>query len=372
MPERDTMTFRQYLAACCASMFAPLSRLLPKAAIGIAGFSGWLAPLFAALPLLLLVLSQHRLLQADGETVGLAEALQRRMGRIAGKTLIVLLVLWLVFYGGFLLRSGAERLLSTVYHSGRLAFFLPALMALSTVFAAGQLRTAGRCATVLLLLFAAALTLVFLLAVPAVHPENLWPPELMRCGEIAAAALPVMDVLSPWVYFSFLRGRVTEDGRSLRQGVFGMVRMLLLAFLFLFSTIGILGAELCQQLQYPFFTMTKNLTLFHVMERFDALVVVLWLMTDYVCVGMVLMSASEACCSVFGKGKRRRFVLPLAALMLSDAFLLATDAFRFTLFSDRVVPAVNLGLAFVLLPSVSLLPAKKISKNFKKSVDKQK
>ena len=370
MPEKDGMRFRQYLAACCASMFSPLSRLLPKAAIRFGGFSAWLAPVFAALPLLMLVWSQHRLLHPNGETLGLAEALRQRTGRFFGGLLTALLGLWLIFYGGFILRSGAERLLSTVYHSGNLAFFLPALMALSAVMGVGRLRTAGRSATVLLLLFAAALALVFALAVPAVHPENLWPPELTRFGDVALAALPVMDVLSPWAYFSFLRGSVTEDGRSLRQGVFGMLFMLLLAFLFLFSTVGILGAELCLQLQYPFFTMTKNLTLFNVMERFDAVVVVLWMMTDYVCVGMVLLSASEAFRSLVGRGERRNYALPLAAAMLAAAFLLAPDAFRFVDISDRVVPAVNLCLTFVLLPLISLLPAKKISKNFKKTVDK--
>ena len=153
MKDPDTMTFRQFLAACCASVFSPLSRLLPRAVLRSAGFSGWLAPLPALPLLLLLLLCLRRLLTADGKTLGLGEALELRLGRVPGKVLTVLLGLWLTFYGGFLLRSGGERLLSTVYHSGKLPFFLIAMMGLSTVFAMGRLRWAGRSASVSLLLF---------------------------------------------------------------------------------------------------------------------------------------------------------------------------------------------------------------------------
>ncbi len=360
-PEKDGMTFRQYLAACCASVFSPLSRLLPKAAVRSAGFSGWLAPLLAAVPLLLLVRSMHRLLTVDGRSCGLGEALELRTGKIPGKLLTVLLGIWLTVYGGFLLRSGAERLLSTVYHAGSLAFFLPALLLLSTVVAMGPLRAAGRCASVLLLMFAGALTLVLLLAIPAVKPVNLWPPELVQGPGLALSALPVMDALSPWVYFSFLRGSVKADDRARQRGCRGMLAMLGLALLFLVSTIGVLGAELCERLQYPFFTMTKNLTLLNVMARFDALVVVLWMMTDHVCISMILVSASEAFRGLLGKGSRRDYVLPLAALMIICAFLLSENAFSFAIISEKVVPGLNLCLAFGVLPALSLVPAKKIS-----------
>lgn len=358
----DTMTFRQFLLACCVSVFSPMSRLLPHAPVRIAGFSGWLAPLFAVPLLLFLLLTMHRLLTLDGRTVGLAEALELRLGRIPGKVLTGLIAAWLVFYGGFLLRSGAERLLSTVYHAGRLWFFLPVLMLLSAIFAMGKLRWAGRSAALSFLFTGSALLLTMTLAIPAIRRENIWPPEYARTGEIMLASLPVADVLSPWVYFTFLRGGVIKDGRSLRRGIRAILVMLGLAMLFLAAVIGVMGAELSVRQQFPFFIMLKNLTLFNVVERFDALVLAVWMLTDYVCIGMTLLSASEGFREVFSV-RKRNFCVPICALvMMAVSFVIAYNAFSLEIISDMIVPEINLGIVFFLLPAVSLFPEKNLKK----------
>ena len=80
MKREDSMSFRQYMAAVGVSLFSPVTRLLPKAVLEPAGFSGWIAPL-AALPLLLgLVWLMGRLLTLEGRKVGLGDALLARLG----------------------------------------------------------------------------------------------------------------------------------------------------------------------------------------------------------------------------------------------------------------------------------------------------
>ena len=98
MTEKDSMTFRQYLAAIGLSVFSPMSRRLPESVLDHAGFSGWLAPL-VALPLLLGMAALLRHLPtAEGRAIGLGESLERRLGRAPGKVLTGLFVLWLVYY----------------------------------------------------------------------------------------------------------------------------------------------------------------------------------------------------------------------------------------------------------------------------------
>ncbi len=356
------MTFRQFLMACCVSVFSPMSRLLPHATVRIAGFSGWLAPVFAAPLLLLLLLVMRRLLTVEGKTVGLAEALERRLGRTPGRILTALLGVWLVFYGGFLLRSGAERLLSTVYHTGRLWFFLPALLCLSTVFAMGKLRWAGRSAAVSLMLTACALVLTSVLAIPGIQWEHVFPPDLTRSGEVLIAALPVADVLSPWVYFTLLWGRVKKESGTLRKSVSVLLIMLGATLLFIITTTGVMGAELTVRQQFPFFAMIKNLTLLDVMERFDALVLAIWMMTDYVCIGMTLLSASEAFCYAFSKKQKFHLAPACATIMLGIGAVISKDAFEFENISNVLIPAINTCMTFLLLPALSLLPEKNLKK----------
>ena len=359
MKETDSMTFRQYLAAIGLSVFSPLTRLLPSAVLKLAGFSGWLAPLLALPFLLGLIAVIRRLITAGDRTLGLAEALERRLGRIPGKLFTGLLALWLVFYGGFILRSGGERIISTVYPSAGLGIFLPLLLLLSVVFAAGKLRWAGRSAFATLLFFAVALALVLAIAIPAVNADYLWPPVLRRPGKLLLAAVPAADVISPWVCFSFLRGRVTQDRRSLPRAFRGMAVLALLTVLFLVAVIGDMGPELAKRQQFPFFVMIKNLRLFDLMERFDALIIGLWMMTDYVFVGMLLASASVALQDLTGSRERRGWVLLCAAGTLAVSVFISRDAFAFFHVSEKLAPAGNLLIAFVLLPLAALFPMKK-------------
>lgn len=350
----DTVTLRQYAAALFVALFSPMSRLLPGAAAKIAGASGWISPILACLPLAGLVAVMYSLLRFEDGSVGLGTASCRIMGDFPGKVLTLLLALWIVFYGGFLLRSGAERLITAVYPSAGPGFFIPAVLAACTLAAAGPLRCAFRCAAVVLLLFAGALLLIYLLALPSVKLSYLWPLRLREPGKLALSVLPAADVMSPWVCFTFLRGYVREDDRALSRGMKGLFATAFGAALLLVCTLGVLGPELSARGQYPFFVMVKNLSVFHVIQRIEPLVVTVWLMTDFVCVTMNLTAASEALCCVF-PGKRSRYVLPCALAMLALSFLMAPDGLTLSRLSDQVVPTVNLSIAFLGMPLLLLL-----------------
>ena len=349
----DTVTLRQYMGALFTALFSPMSRLLPGAAAELAGSSGWVSPILAWLPLAGLMVLMHWFLRFGDRCVGLGEALCRSLGNFPGKAMTLLLALWLTFYGGFLLRSGAERLISTVYPSAGPAYFIPGILAICTLAAAGKLRYAFRCASVILLLFSITLLLIYVLALPSVKLSYLWPLRLREPGKLALSALPAMDTLSPWVYFTFLRGHVREDEHALGRGLRCLSVTALGGLMLLASTVGVLGPELTGRQQYPFFIMIKNLTVFHVIQRIEPLLVTVWLMTDFVCVALTLLSAAEALECVF-PGKRSGFV-PICSLgMLALSFLMARDAPDLARLSDLVVPGVNLGIAFILLPLAAL------------------
>ena len=371
MKRGDVMNFRQYAAAVGVSLFSPVTRLLPKAVLEPAGFSGWLAPL-AALPLLLgLAWLIERLLTAEGRRVGLAEALIARLGPLAGRMAAGALVVWLLFYGGVVLRFGSERILSTVYPGSALPLFLGGGLVLSLVFALGQIRWAGRSARVTALFFALLLALVFAAALPSLHWDYLWPPEAVGWPALGRAALSAADVLSPWVWFGFLRDRVTEEGAPFPRAARGLALACLLTALFLLTTVGDLGPELALRQQFPFYVMVKNLRLLNLLERFDAVIVVLWMMTDHVLLGMLLLSASAALQRLTGRARRETWAALCALGMLLCAVFCAPNAFRLAWYSEKLIPAVNLCLAFVFLPLTCLLPPKKENFRFsKKGIDK--
>jgi spore germination protein KB len=369
MREEDTVTLRQFLAAVFVSLFSPVSRLIPRAVLEIAGTQGWIAPALAWLPAAGLVLLMRGLLERDGERLGLARALRLDLGEKPGRAVTLLLVLWLVLYGGFVLRSGAERLISTVYPSADLSFFAFAVIGVCTLSAAGKLRYAFRSAAVILLLFSFILLLIVAFALPNVRGAYLRPLFPADPGKVLLSVLPAADVLTPWMPFTFLWGRVEKQGNPLKPCLRGLAVTAAGVLLLMLTTVGILGEELSLRQQYPFFIMIKNLSVFHVVERIEPLVVTVWLMTDYVCITACLLSASEGCRSMF-PGKRSVWAAGCGGAMLAACYLLAPDAFFLEKLSNTVVPAVNLSLCFLLMPAVRLIGLWKNHEKIKKRLDK--
>ena len=348
--QRDVITIRQYALTIFVAIFSPVSRLLPKAVVEVAGISGWVAPLLAFFPLLGLIWVVEKLLTVDGVKHSLAAALRLRLGNGPGKIICLFYGLWITVYGGFLLRSGGERLVSTIYPTAHLPLFLVAMLVPVVIAAMGPLRYAVRSAVVLMLLFVCALIAVNLLAVPNIKLQYLLPVNVLKPGRLLLSAVPVVNVLSSWVNFSFLRDRVVEDGNVMRRSAGYLVLLILMVILLLVTTVGILGPELCLRHQFPFFIMIKNLTFFNVIERIEPVVVMIWLLTDYVCITMQLISAGEALRNVFEIGKRAHYIFPISFAMLAVSFVIAKDAFRFMRVSNVVIPIINLCIVFILLP----------------------
>ena len=144
MSENDRYSLNQLLALCSVAVLTPALRLLPTQSARLAGRGGWLSvllalPAAAAYGLLLWRFAARR---REGES--LSALWKRAAGARTGTLLLALCGLWLTFYAGFSLRAGAERLITTVYPTGRRAVFVLTLGLPAACAAAGPARTLAR------------------------------------------------------------------------------------------------------------------------------------------------------------------------------------------------------------------------------------
>ena len=356
MTKSDGLTFRQLMALTFVCLLSPAIRLLPGEAAKWGGSGAWLAPLLAAVPAagvtaLLLVLMRCR---REGE--GLARLLLRAMGKGPGKAACLLIGLWLLFYTGILLRTGAERLLSTVYVGGSPAFFMVVTALAAAVFSLGRLRSLGRMGEVSALTLGICLTLVLLLSAADVKPENLIPSPGSAAGA-ARAALPVLSVTGKGFFFWLLPGGAERERRELASALRWTGLLLLVMLGITASAVGALSAAVAAGLQHPFFIMIRNVSVFGIIERIEAVVITLWVITDLLFIAVLLRIFGELYSAV-AERESPRLLRPVPAVCaVACGLLTARDAFTLERISETVVPAVNLLLA-VTLPTSALLVGK--------------
>lgn len=372
MNKADRLDAGQLRALCAVAFLSPALRFCPTAGILAAGRAAWLSMLLAFPLLLLYAVFLRRFLSCRRDGEGLAELCLRAVGEKAGKPLLLAFTLWLVFYAGFVLRAGAERFITTIYPHSTPAVFVLILGLLAALAALGPSRTLARTARLVLPLLLGALGLILLAALGSAKVENLLPVTTSGLLPLLHGSLPAADVLSGVaVLGAFLSAAAPAELFSVRKNArwlaFGTGFLCLLTA----AILGSFGAELASQLTRPFFSLVRNLVFFRSVERMEALAVTLWVFPDFLLSAMALFAAQLCLRRALGgsaawrgealfdlSGGRWLILLCVAAALLSGLWM-APDQKTFLFLSSRLVPALNMGLAFLILPGVYVFGKRK-------------
>ena len=351
MEHKDTVTPRQLAAAGFVSVLAPYIRRFPRLPAALAGGSAWCAVPMAALLCVPVLLGAWRLFRRHA---GLSEALCAVWGAFPGRVLQLCYALWLLCYAGFLLRSGAERFLSTVYPGAHPAVFVLGMALLCIPAAAGSLRAVCRSAMLFYPLLAGLLVLVGLLSVGDFDLSLLALPGRDTLAANGFAALETVNVLSVAGYLSFFGDRVQARFRR-RDVLPGLAGLLAAAAEMTVCCIAVFGPALTGSMTFPFFLLTRELSALGSLERMEPPVIALWVLSDFVLISLLLKLVRELgeAALALPEGRPLRS-LPLAAAAALLALAIPGDAAAFARLSELLVPAANAVMALGI-PALTLL-----------------
>lgn len=353
---------RQLRALCFAASIAPATHLLPKQTASIAGGGSWIAPLIA-LPVILafiLLLSGFMQMRRDGE--GLGELILRTGGNVLGKIVLLLIAAFALFDAGFILLSSAGRLISTIYPAAGPWFFIIVMLFIGTLAALGPVKALPRCARIFAPILAVILLLTLIFAYSSLDVTRLLPVSRSGTAELFLSSLIVVQIYTGLLIFT----AVLEDQCPRKKGRFKS-HVLWICLICLLLTvlsaviIGSYGDKLSAEFSSPFFSLMRDVTLFRTVERIEALVAGLWVMSDFTLFALLLIAAAHLLRLVFGYKPEKtdlpmlsmehgRWLIPVCALLAAVvAALLPPQEDKMTFISRYLVPAANLGASFVLL-----------------------
>lgn len=359
---------RQLLSLGAVIALAPALRLFPARAAAIAGRAGWLTAL-AALPLAVFWAKGFSLLlkrMQPGEQ--LPDLLLRLGGKRFGKPALAAFTLWCLVYAGFVLRSGADRLVGTVYPGASPLLFSQLMGLIALAAALSSPRTLVRMGRMLLPLLFGVLGALLFCALLKADPGNLLPvgPESVL-PLVKALPLPLDICTGAGTALCFLAGGLREKGP--RFPVLAMWTAGICALLTLVSAavIGQLGADLTTQLARPFFVLVRTLVFFRTVERVEALVVMLWIFPDFLMTALFLWAGQYSLrllCGYhpdtalhprfdFSEGRVLIWAFGAAATVLS--LFLAPQPAQLERWSTLYIPAANLGFVFIFLPFIYIV-----------------
>lgn len=346
-------------------LLTPALRLFPSEASRLAGRGAWLSALAAAVPLTLYVFFLSRFMNCRQEDEGMGELILRSLGRGGGRAVLTLFALWFGLYAGFILRSGADRFLTTVYPDSSAEFFSVVLGVAALIAALGPPRSLARVAKLVLPVVMGVMLLVLISALVSVDAADFLPLTREDAVPVLLGMIPGVDIISAVLYIGcFIEGDTRrQPGRFRAFTVWVALACLMLATI-IFDLFGAFGPELTARLTRPFFSLVRNMVFFGAVERVEALVVSLWVFPDFLMVSVLIYLSQFClrlgwCTEARYRGEKltdvsgRRYLIWLCgtAAMICSIFI-GPDAASLALWSDRVIPAINMSLAFLVLPAV--------------------
>ena len=368
MKFKDSFDRGQLIALCTVIVLVPALRLFPSAATQFAGRAAWLSAPAAFLPVLLYILFISDFMERRMEGEGLAELYIRALGPVAGKIMLGLSALWFLFYGGFMLRSGADRFITTIYSNSSSPFFSVTMGILGTVAAMGAVRSLVRVAKMVQPLVLGVLLLVLITALFSVDMSNLLPVTKHDTLPVAKGGIAAVNVLTAVLYLvCFVEGLTPKRSGRVRSFSFWALGIAVLMGVISFGIIGNFGPELSASLTQPFFSLVRNIVFFRTLERVEALVGTLWVFPDFLMISLLLYCAQHCIRLVMGHSgeyqgeklfdlRRGRWVIPLCGLAATAAsVIIAPNAQSLAFWSERLVPLINLGYALLFVPAVYLI-----------------
>lgn len=352
---KDTVTAQQLVVLAFTGLFSPLIWLLPHTASVTAGAVAVFSPFFAIVPLLFLgaiCLSFAKHLR-EGE--GLADLIFTCLGSAAGRIVCSVFLLWFIFYGAVNLRSSCERFLSTIFPGGTLWVFLPITLGISVIGAYGKVRSLAGSAQIFLRLILPVLALIFIFTLPKVDKYNLLGHTYKDIPPAALGGLAVANAISPAAYILFLAPKVKDSKLKKRTVVSLVAMMLLVSFFIILTIIGNFGVTFTNTMQNPFFTMIRNISFFDVVERWEAVIVAMWVLTDFVFLSVLLSISKTLLTHLFPKGNSGIGLGIISAAVFILGMFIESSAFSFANIARTIAPAINAAMVFGLLPLVWLI-----------------
>jgi len=354
--KRSILTRRQLLSLGWVALLSPVIRQLPRTAVHMGGRGSWLSPVLALPLLLLYIWMLHGLLKRRQEGEGLQHQFCKALGRLPGRGLLLIFTGWVVFYTGFVLRAGADRFIAAVYPSSSPTLFILILAALGLMAGLGRLKVLSRFAEVVQPLLIFSLLLIIGSALPKIEGANLLPLGRQDLRSALVGALPVANTLCFTVYAAFLDHRV-ESGKVGKCLLLPLAGTLALVFLLGLVTVGCFGPALTGAMRHPFFVLIRDVRLFNLLERIEAVIIMQWVLTDFVLVALCYHVAASNLSFVFGgsEGWRRVFTVAVTAAAAAIGFLCAPTSFALQDMAEHLIPRLHFLFLFILLPAVFLI-----------------
>ena len=166
----------------------------------------------------------------------------------------------------------------------------------------------------------------------------------------AKSSLTVVNTFALAFYLLFAAGKVEGHFRFGTAAAW-TVALIVIGEIMCLACLGVFGTELTLKLNYPFFMLVRDVSIFDSIARMEALIIAVWTFADLVLLSTLLSLAVEQLRRSLGLEGKKPLVSALAVIAAAVlGLVLAPDMLSLGRLSEKLVPFGNAAVIFGLVP----------------------
>ncbi len=249
-------------------------------------------------------------------------------GKVGGKITSTLYALWFLVLASFYLGQYGARITGTLfYDTDMLVFVILMLFAVTFVLKKGT-GTLFRSSTILAYIILFSVLIFTLLLLPPVRIKHFLPLS-------EKDILPTLWGISPGlssivflpVFFIFLKN-IRMSGNERKGSFFVLLLAMGISVSLLVLPLVIFGKEILSKMTVPYFAATRNLSAPLSLERTEAILVAVLIMTDFIVISILLCSVLHIFGDVFETENKSNFIDIIIPGVFMGAVLMTVGDFK--------------------------------------------
>lgn len=344
---REKISTRQAVILFLTLVYSPAIRIFPVFAAKIGERAGWLTPVLAVLPFICLVYIMQAMFKKE-KGANLSDIFLKILGKIPGRVVLSLYLLWSMVLLGLYVRYFAERFLTSLLPNTPMPFFTLTILAAVFYAVRGGLVPLTRATEFLFLLFSVVFFLLFLLTLTNVEIINLLP---VTHYDILPLMKSTYSILGIWAYFTFIfffADKINDKEHIKRFGLQGAVYLVIMGVMLLIQTIGVYGYTIIERVSLPYFVVIQSISVLETIERIESVALAFWVIVDFVIISVFMYIIISIIKSIFSLSGTKSLVSPVTIFAYVFSFYIARNGFELANFSNNIGLAANIILGFVL------------------------
>ncbi len=362
------VTLRQVTFMYLFISISSILRQIPNALALEAGKSGYLSPLWsilATVPLTAIVI----LLIKSYPGLNFYEIMVHLLGKLLSKIIIFIYLLWILLGITAKVTAYSLTLQFTLMPKSRADFFMVILAILVFYALLHGIKTIFRFSELILTTILILFAIIFICAIGRIRSDYLLPVSTIHLTNTIFASKHVIAVGGNIVIALFFADKfgISVTKEQIRKLWFGIITFTVLSFIITLFTFGISGTSLTKNLPFPFYIAVKSISFFNIFERFEVLVTLICVISDFIAICVFAILLSRCFVWLFNLKESGFLYVPLTIIIFYLTYYISSTQFEFNYLYKNIL--VNLNLIFeyavpFILAFLCLIKRKSIKKQY--------